>query len=371
VRFILYIFILFCQHCYVYALPNEPIKISGFIDLSMIYDIGTGTGDIPGRSFDGPTKQDGFNFNIIALTFEQADATSIFDYHIGLLLGSDANRFSSVIRADDFAVNEAYLIIKSNNLSVNSGIITPNIGYEVFPSKYNINYSRSYGFFLEPLSNLGFETRYEFNDILELSSGFVESYSNRSGSGSEFLENKQKSFLAGINLIAPNNAWIFKNANLNFGLSYSYGSDNEVDQAKNGYLGGNWHVIRYLNLGFSLDYRELDPTDFGPSRSAWAWALYSSLELNDEISLHSRTEWAKGTEGTWSLSKIGTNDNDHFIGVTVTLQYDWLTDLLTRAELRWDQDLSSGPQAFNRPASQGTTPDDQNLSLSFNTVLNF
>ena len=45
--------------------------LSGYVDTSAIWKFGSGNGPLPGRSFDGTPKQDGFNLNVVKLTVEK------------------------------------------------------------------------------------------------------------------------------------------------------------------------------------------------------------------------------------------------------------------------------------------------------------
>ena len=45
--------------------------LSGYVDTSAIWKVGTGDANLPGRQYDGPTKLDGFNLNVVGLTLEK------------------------------------------------------------------------------------------------------------------------------------------------------------------------------------------------------------------------------------------------------------------------------------------------------------
>ncbi|MBI3191954.1 MAG: hypothetical protein HYZ36_04750, partial [Pedosphaera parvula] len=45
--------------------------LSGYVDTSAIWKFGTGNASLPGRQYDGPSKMDGFNLNVVGLSLER------------------------------------------------------------------------------------------------------------------------------------------------------------------------------------------------------------------------------------------------------------------------------------------------------------
>src|SRR5213594_3332992 len=73
--------------------------LSGYVDTSAIWKFGTGNANLPGRQFDGPDKQDGFNLNVVGLTLHKplSEDQWAAGYKVDLLFGPDANTFKSLI----------------------------------------------------------------------------------------------------------------------------------------------------------------------------------------------------------------------------------------------------------------------------------
>src|SRR5215831_20716835 len=70
--------------------------LSGYIDTSAQWNLGTGNQNVPNYAFGGSSKADGFNLNVVKLTLEHpVDAADAWGagYKVDLLFGTDANSF--------------------------------------------------------------------------------------------------------------------------------------------------------------------------------------------------------------------------------------------------------------------------------------
>jgi len=69
--------------------------LSGYVDTSMQWNLGTGDANAPAYGFGGAGKADGFNLNVVDLNLEKdADAADAWGsgYKVELWAGPDANR---------------------------------------------------------------------------------------------------------------------------------------------------------------------------------------------------------------------------------------------------------------------------------------
>lgn len=151
--------------------PQNPVltavsstTLSGYVDTSASWMLGTGE-NVYGRSYDGPNKQDGFNLNVVSLTLEKPldESRWAAGYRVQAFLGPDANALasSSSFAPSDFAIKEANVALRApigNGLDFRLGVWTELLGYEISESHLNPNYSRSWGFFLEPIIHTGLLT---------------------------------------------------------------------------------------------------------------------------------------------------------------------------------------------------------------------
>src|ERR1041384_1459191 len=76
--------------------------LSGYIDTSAVWKFGTGDANMPGRVYDGPDVQDGFNLNVVSLTLDKAPDSSAWSagYHVQMLMGPGAVKRGTGLIAD-------------------------------------------------------------------------------------------------------------------------------------------------------------------------------------------------------------------------------------------------------------------------------
>ena len=66
--------------------------LSGYVDTSAQWNLGTGNANTPPYSFGGPSKADGFNLNVVQLSLDKPldESEWAAGYHVDLWLGPDA-----------------------------------------------------------------------------------------------------------------------------------------------------------------------------------------------------------------------------------------------------------------------------------------
>src|ERR1041384_4967174 len=158
--------------------------ISGYVDTSAQWNIDTGNANVPNYAFGGPGKADGFNLNVVKLAIEKpvdsADAWGA-GYKVDLLFGPDANTLATQSSgvAGDFGVKQAYVAMHApigNGLDFKLGVWDTIIGYEVFESVNNPNFTRSYGYTIEPTTHTGLQMAYTFSDCLSAAVAVVNTF---------------------------------------------------------------------------------------------------------------------------------------------------------------------------------------------------
>src|SRR5437867_4895270 len=93
-------------------------QLSGYVDTSAIWKVGTGNANLPGRQYDGPSKLDGFNLNVASLTLEKplSEDQWASGYRVQLLFGPDAFAYEgftgSIGGPDDLAIKQAYVALR-------------------------------------------------------------------------------------------------------------------------------------------------------------------------------------------------------------------------------------------------------------------
>lgn len=364
------------QHQVLTALSSTTL--SGYVDTSAIWKFGTDRGGsvLPGRSYDGADKQDGFNLNVVKLSLEKPleEGNWSAGYKVDLLFGPDANVYNTAssplgLNESDFAVKQAYVNLRvpvGNGLDLKMGVWDTVIGYEVFEAGNNPNYSRSYGFFIEPKTHTGVLASYRLNDVIGLSAGVADAdavgHGHTSNINSRANIESLKSYLGSITITAPESAGFLKGSTLYAGIVDSAATQPVMTDVVNYYVGATVPTpLTGLALGAAYDYR-----GNGKNGTAWssAWAdavsVYASFQATEKLKLNLRGEYAWASAGTFTTFK--TQDHgEKFLGVTATADYSLWANVISRLEFRWDHDASGGIPAFG---GYGTGTDYEVMSYS-------
>lgn len=347
--------------------------LSGYVDTSATWMFGNGN-ILFGRSFDqgsngspGQNKQDGFNLDVVNLTLEKPldEGRWSAGYRVELMMGPDANALASNSSGNpnsDFAIKEANVTLRApigNGLDFKLGVWTELLGYEVMESGLNPNFSRSWGFFIEPIIHTGLLASYKVNDIISASAGIAnrgaDSNAINSRSGVESL----KSYTGIITLTAPESTGCLKGATLNFAILDSGVSSRE--NIVNYYAGFTMPTpIKELSVGLGDDYRANGLRDGSHEN---ALDLYLMYQATEKLKFASRTEYATGSGGAWGVPPAPGKDVE-LLGETLTADYSLWANTITRAELRWDHSLT-GQRMF------GDGNQHNAASLTLNVIYKF
>src|SRR5258705_9010662 len=93
--------------------------LSGYVDTTAQWNFGTGNARLPDYKFGGPSKADGFNFNVVQLRIEKPldEAEWAAGYRVDLWAGPDANTLNTQSSlstgSSDFAVRQAYVALRA------------------------------------------------------------------------------------------------------------------------------------------------------------------------------------------------------------------------------------------------------------------
>src|SRR5438045_63267 len=79
------------------AEEKTPVSLSGYVDTSAQWNLGTGNVNNPRYSFGGPSKADGFNLNVVQLTLDNPldESEWAAGYHVDVWMGPDANSLAT------------------------------------------------------------------------------------------------------------------------------------------------------------------------------------------------------------------------------------------------------------------------------------
>jgi len=367
--------------------------ISGYVNTSAIWKFGTGNASLPGRTYDGALKQDGFNLDVVKLTVEKpvTEGEWAAGYKFDLLLGPDAATFSGLglgvgsgatgagaAANDHWTLENAYVALRApvgNGLDLKVGAFDTIIGYEVFDGGSNPNYSRSYGYALEPVQHAGVLASYRVNDMISASAGVANS---GAGWKNTAIAESRKTYMASVTLTAPEALGPVAGSTLYAGIINGTGGtavNGAVATKANStwlYSGATlktpWEA---LSLGLAFDYLFDNANNSIANNSVnWAYAVagYASYQLTEKLKWNNRVDWTQADDGTYYTS-AAAGKNNQLIALTSTFDYSLWENVITRAELRWDHALASGERPFGKA---GAGNGDKNaLSAGLNFIYKF
>ena len=354
--------------------------ISGYVDVSAVWNPGTGNANPAPYAFNGGIagvggKQDGFNVNAISLTIakplEEGQWSS--GYKVDLLYGPDAAAINSgggvLGNGVNGPIRQAYVTLRApvgNGLDFKIGQFDNILGYESSDGYKNPNYTRSYGYTIEPTEHTGILAEYKVCDMVSLSGGVANSVTtsfsngrnisgrNGTGSGDYTIESK-KALLAMVSLTAPESWGWIGGSSLYAAVDYGpgFGANNNTGIPSNKtqwYIGTTMKTpLKALTVGFAWDIvQDIETGGFAPAGPlapggtgyATTIAGYASWKITDKASFHGRVEYGHGTGLSGLLAQgplVGsTFRDDKVLAITGTFQYDLWQNVISRLEVRWD-----------------------------------
>lgn len=335
--------------------------LSGYVSTTAIWNPGSGNfGGLPGSSFGAgsASNQDGFNLDVISLSVSKAldESEWAAGYNAQLWFGETVGGIGGGQVVDDTIIKNANVDLRvpvGNGIDIKMGIFDSIIGYESADFNANPNYSRNYGWGLEPTTHEGVLVSYNVNEMVSVSAGIANANTptlgaNKAATGSG--SDSQKSYMGAAALTAPDSMGFLSGATLYVGVLDGIVGGNTTDTTSV-YVGATIPTpVEGLAAGISWDYRlESGPGSSGTGvagavSGAWASALagYLSYDVTEKISAHYRIDWAKGTDGTFGAGLNALNGTeDKLLSNTLTVDYKAWENVISRLELRWDHSLDA------------------------------
>jgi len=349
-------------------------SISGYVDTSAVWAPGTGNGNPAPVAFNGPVKQDGFNLD--SADVKIARLPDAGDWGAGYLFeaqyGPDAiNPFPGT------PIRQAYVELKvpiGKGLDVEVGQWDNILGYEANDDYKNPNWSRSYGYSMEPLTHTGILAAYKFSDAFGVQFGVADTLTSggniSSGSVPGGTESK-KAIVSLLSLTAPDSwGWLKGSC---FYVGFDDGPGLVASDRQHLYLGTTLNTsVKGLTFGAAWDsvWNNDIATAVTPEIAhgieggyASAVAGYVNYALTDKASLNGRAEYAHGG--------VTAPGDQEFLAFTGTFQYQWWDNVVSRWEVRWDH--SGRGDQFGGPITTppaGPTGKNQVL-LAANVIYKF
>ena len=365
------------------AAALSTTTLSGYVDTSAQWNLGTGNINVPNYAFGGPSKADGFNLNVVKISLEKPidpkDGWAA-GYKVDLLAGPDANALftqSSGVTGD-FGVKQAYVALHApvgNGLDFKVGVWDTIIGYEVFESGSNPNFTRSYGYTIEPTTHTGIQASYQVCDAFVANVGIADSFgSTINGRSNPPKAESYKTYMGSFTFTAPTNTGFIGGSTVSACVINGYNAALGVDETSY-YIGGTMNTpITALKVGACYDYLGVSSQPLGPAAYANVVGLYASYQITEKMALFGRGEYATsdlafaGTGGPGTGS--GLLSAHRVIEGTVTLQYDLWKNVLSRLEFRWDH-AADGSTPYGGTSVDSTPSKKNSFILAANVIYKF
>jgi hypothetical protein len=354
------------------ALSNTTL--SGYVDVAAQWNLGQQyRGGVPSYSYSGG-KGDGFNLNAIDLALDKPldEGSWASGYHVDLQLGPDYPSTSYPIR-------QGYVALRTpvgNGIDWKVGVFDSILGYESTSSPLDPNYTRSYGYTIEPTTLTGVLATYKVVDALTLQAGVADAWTGVNG---RLPFETQKAYLGAITLTAPDSWGAMKGATFNAGVINAPGSGSSVT-ANSGrtswYAGATLPTpSAKLKVGAAFDWLDLHNgnTAANPSDdNIWVGGLYATFQATDKLNFNIRGEYLanNGTVGTYATTTNGRPVGNAAEELTATVQYSLWANVISRVELRWDH-VEHGTFFDNNmdPNNSGSNPPGFKSGYHNNAVL--
>jgi hypothetical protein len=373
------------------ALSNTTL--SGYVDVAATYRPGTDSGplgaNLPAYAF---SKNDGFSLNAVDLALDKPMDESPWasGYHVELMFGPDATPASIGPNNTIANLRQAYVTLRTpvgNGIDWKVGVFDTIIGYESTSDPLNPNYTRSYGYTIEPKTHTGVLATYKVTDVLAISAGVANSSNVGTGTpavnGTSTYES-QKTYMGSIALTAPDSFGALKGATLDLGIINSVDSAVSGAGTRTSYYAGVTLPTpsSALKLGAAFDYLTFNNRGGGNTDdSIWVAGLYATLQPSDKLSFNLRGEIVDATQigsSITSPSPFGSQllapsaYSGHYAGeVTATAQYQLWVNVLSRLEFRWDH-VYGDAFGYSQGAATGGNPIKKNdFLIALNLIYQF
>jgi hypothetical protein len=334
--------------------------LSGYVDTSAHWNPGTGNANLPvytPNGVAGTSKADGFNLNVVNLTLAHPVGEGDWGagYNATLLFGPDAVGYNTSFAGraqaatSDFSLKDTYVDLHAplgNGLDVKLGTFTEILGYEVYETGNNPNYTRSYGYEIEPTALTGMLATYQLSSSLTAMFGISDVWSGGVnsrgfaplGSAAESF----KTYMGSLSFTAPTNMSFLSGSTLSAGIMNGYDAANVVTKTS-WYIGSTINTpITGLKAGAAFDYVNLYDNNIGgafhDSGYQGAVGLYLAYQATEKLGFYTRGEyfWQSGFLSDAALASGSGLMGKSIYEVTETVQYDLWKNVLARLEFRWD-----------------------------------
>lgn len=331
--------------------------ISGYVDTSAQWNPGRGahTSFYGYGHTAGNPKADGFNLNVVELSIGKPldESEWASGYKVDLWMGPDANTLGTGspssgdvgFENNDFAIKQAYVALRTpvgNGIDWKFGVFDTILGYESSSSPNNPNFTRSYGYTIEPTTHTGILGTYRFSEEVSVSAGVANTHgpaiNSRAFAGNGVTARAvptYKTYMVSAALTAPESWGWAAGSTLYAGFIDGFSAaspGNANGKMTSLYAGATVATpVTGLRFGAAFDYLDSGGNDGAAvGNDIWVAGIYASYQATEKLSLHARGELATRQNG------LGGKENAQMWGFTGTVQYDLWQNVISRLEVRWD-----------------------------------
>jgi hypothetical protein len=350
------------------ALSNTTI--SGYVSTSVNWLVNhTDDGDSVGEKIPLQAgKADGFNLDVVKLVIAKPEDQTEWasGYEVDLLFGPDAAGYNNSVSSNtgsqngqsEVAIQQAFVTLRTpvgSGIDWKIGVWNTVIGYESFDAGSNPNYTRSWGWAVEPTEHTGILASYNITSALAVSAGVANTLEaginvrNTYNNTGETTSSWDKTFLGSATYTAPS-TWGWASGSAFYaGMVYGFAGGLEGAGGSQGGNQQNYYLGTTLNspwskltFGGSFDYvQNLGGTTAlaggGVHLNDYVFGLYSTYKATDKLSFNTRGEYWEVDGQSGSSYKGG----DAGIELSEDLEYDLWANVQSRIEVRYDKATSS------------------------------
>jgi len=339
--------------------------ISGYVDVAAQYNFGDPSGKNQPWSYNQPVslqsgKVDQFSVNNVTISLDKPldESPWASGYHIDLNSGPDA------IYAGESWLRQGYVTLRTpvgNGIDWKVGIFDGVTGYESNTGWQNPNYTRSYGYAVNPASEAGAIGSYKINNVFAVQAGIA----NRSSGNTVGLSSKD--YIGAVAITAPDSLGFLKGSVLNFGTVQTFDNGGINNYSVNATLNT---PVTGLKVGLSYDVVQSLQSQVG-GVDGNIYGVYVNYQATQKLGLNLRAEYQDTTDlaingNSWDYTVYGKGEE-----ITATVQYDLWANVVSRLELRWDH-VEHGVAYYSNTGYSNSAPKNENAFLvALNLVYKF
>ena len=368
--------------------------LSGFVDTAMQWNPGSDSGPgylgYPGNvahySF---AQDDGFSLNAVDVALDKPEDSSQWaaGYHIEAMVGADAvgiGGFGGAPGTGTATLRQAFIRLHTpvggNGIDWQIGVWDSIIGYESNSDPLNPNYTRSYGYTIEPTTFTGILGTYKVNDEISLSAGIAnDEYANLTVPGNTF--ESEKAYMGSVSLTAPASMGFLNGATLSGGVIHNTDSKAGFGSTTSVYAGTTVPTpVTMLKVGASFDYL-WETATFATAPGVvngggiYDIAAYATIQATPKLSFNGRAEYVNDSSAPgdavvlYSFATPTGAEGNAAEELTATVQYNLWANVMTRGEFRWDHVEHGSP--LGDSTSTGAPFRSNDFLLALNVIYQF